>query len=94
MSNEHGNVQLVPEPIFLQLRQLGNIVTSTKQHLYSEFPALPYHVVQGNGGYYGPLVAPGSNTDDNIHNFYEEIPSLGVTSEADRASISNQQAGL
>lgn len=30
----------VPDPIFLQLRQLGNIVTKTGQHLYTEFPPL------------------------------------------------------
>lgn len=70
---------IVPEPILLQLRQIGNITASTKQHLYPQFPPLPIAVIAGHGGYYGELVTPG---DDNIHNLYEELPCLGVLSEA------------
>ncbi|CAI6374925.1 unnamed protein product [Macrosiphum euphorbiae] len=83
----------VPEPIFLQLRQIGNIVTSTKQHLYPAFPELPTYQFNHRGGYYGELVVPNPETDDNIHNLYEEIPCLGVLTEAVRASIGNAGPG-
>ncbi|KAG5871366.1 hypothetical protein JTB14_019763 [Gonioctena quinquepunctata] len=40
-----------PEPLVLQYKQIGNIVTMTKQHLYPEFPPLP-EVPINNGGYW------------------------------------------
>ncbi|CAG9818156.1 unnamed protein product [Phaedon cochleariae] len=43
----------VPEPLNLQVRQLGNVVTATKQHLYPEFPPLPEVVIYDRSGYYG-----------------------------------------
>lgn len=44
---------VVPEPILLQLRQIGNVVSLTKQHLYPEFPPLPTSAIAGHGGYFG-----------------------------------------
>ncbi|CAI6347595.1 unnamed protein product [Macrosiphum euphorbiae] len=71
----------VPEPIFLQLRHLGNVLTTTKQHLSPAFPPLPDVAINGHGGYYDVLQPPGPNVDSTVHNLYEEIPCLGVTSE-------------
>lgn len=76
----------VPEPIFLQLRALGNVVSPTGQHLYPEFPPLPVEQIGGFGGYYGEL-------DENTHNLYEELPCLGVTAEAVRQTVSVAPAG-
>ncbi|XP_077274479.1 uncharacterized protein LOC143904079 isoform X3 [Temnothorax americanus] len=76
----------VPEPFMLQLRMFGKIQTLTGEHLRSEFPPLPTEVIQGFGGYYGPISA-------DTHNLYEEIPCLGVTSESVRHSISNDPPG-
>ncbi|KAJ8978102.1 hypothetical protein NQ317_018968 [Molorchus minor] len=99
---------LLPEPILLQLRAIGNIVTSTKQHLYPEFSPLPSEVIAGFGGYYGQLVPPaaaapvavhGAATppppvvDNMLHNLYEEIPCLGVVAEAIQASIGDVPPG-
>lgn len=83
----------IPEPVLLQIRQLGNVVSGTKQHLYPEFPPLPTNVLNNTGGYYGQVLAPAEGVDDMIHNLYEEIPCLGVTSEAVRSSISNADPG-
>lgn len=73
---------IVPEPLNLQLRQLGNTVSLTRQHLYPTFPPLPVEILQGHGGYYGELLPPEEGGDVTIHNCYEEIPCLGVLSEA------------
>lgn len=83
----------VPEPLTLQLQQLGNIQTITKQHLYPEFPPLPIHVLAGIPGYYGRITLPGDGADVSIHNLYEEIPCLGVLAEAVRQSISDAAPG-
>lgn len=84
---------VVSEPILLQLRQLGNVVSTTKQHMYPQFPPLPTEVIANHGGYYGELVIPDDDTDVDIHNLYEEIPCLGVLSEAVKAAISNAPPG-
>lgn len=82
----------VPEPILLQLKQLGNICTMGKQHLYPEFPPLPVVEVNHQPGYYGALEI-GNAADPHVHNLYEEIPCLGVLAEAVRNSISDAQPG-
>lgn len=83
----------LPEPLLLQVKQLGNVVATTKQHLYPKFPDLPTQVINGLGGYYGNLVAPAPNVDNTLHNLYEELPCLGVTSEAVCNAISNAPPG-
>lgn len=83
----------VPEPITLQLRAIGNIVTSTKQHLNPVFPPLPVEVIQQQGGFYGALAAPAANIDNSRHNLYEEIPCLGVYAYGVRQSLSNLAPG-
>lgn len=76
----------IPEPLHIYLKQYGSFVTPTETKLAPEFPPLPIQVVQGFGGYYGPI-----NTDN--HNLYEEIPSLGVLAEGIRMALSNADPG-
>ncbi|XP_018059911.1 PREDICTED: uncharacterized protein LOC108694764 [Atta colombica] len=76
----------IPEPILLQLQVFGSIQTVTGEHLYPWFPKLPTSQIGEYGGFYGPV------TTDN-HNLYEEIPCLGVLSEAVRQSISDTSPG-
>lgn len=84
----------IPEPLLLQLRAIGNVVTRTGQHLYPEFPSLPARVIANQGGYYGTLSLPAPDTDDTRHTLYEEIPCLGVAAYAVRQSVSNAQPGI
>lgn len=77
---------IVPEPILCQLRIFGRIQTLTREHLQPVFPSLPTERVAGFGGYYGPI-------NVNTHNFYEEIPCLGVLAEAVRQAVSNSPPG-
>lgn len=84
---------VLPEPILLQVRQLGNTVSKTGQHLFPSFPPLPTFAIQGNGGYFGLLQEPGVGVNNNIHNLYEELPCLGVLAEAVQASLSNNPPG-
>jgi len=83
----------VPEPIMFLLRQLGNVETVTKQNLIATFPTLPQQKIGGRGGYYGVLQPPGPGIDDTLHNLYEEIPCLGVLSEAIMHAMSNEKPG-
>lgn len=76
----------VPAPILMQLKVLGRIQTTMREHLIPVFPELPTYAIAGHGGYYGVLSA-------DTHNLYEEIPCLGVLSEAVRQAVSNAQPG-
>jgi len=79
----------IPEPILLQLKQFGNVVSPvTGQTFEAALPNLPTHVLDGHGGYFGPLLAPSAGVDDSTHNLYEEIPCLGTHSSGVRASVS------
>lgn len=77
---------VVPEPIMTQLSVIGTTQTTTRERLFPEFPSLPIEEINGHGGYYGRI-------SEQNHNLYEELPCLGVTSEALRASISNAAPG-
>uniref|UniRef100_A0A2S2NZP7 Uncharacterized protein n=1 Tax=Schizaphis graminum TaxID=13262 RepID=A0A2S2NZP7_SCHGA len=83
----------VPKPIMLQLEKLGNVVNMCGHHLFATFPTLPQEQIGGRGGYYGVLQPPGPGVDDSLHNLYEEIPCLGVLSEAIMNAISNAEPG-
>lgn len=89
----HSRSFYVPKPIMLQLEQLGNVVTTVGQHLFATFPTLPQEQIDGRGGYYGILQPPGPGVDDSLHNLYEEIPCLGVLSEAIMHAISDDEPG-
>lgn len=60
---------------------------------YQSFHQCQAEVIQQQGGYYGNLVAPGPDTDDGMHNLYEEIPCLGVLAYAVRQTVSNAAPG-
>jgi hypothetical protein len=77
----------IPEPIYLYLKAIGKIECKTGQHLTPTFPPMPERVINGNGGYFGPL-------DAETHLLYEEIPSLGVLGEGLRRSIDNLPPGF
>lgn len=83
----------LPDPIFLQIRQIGNLITKTGQHLYPEFPDMPVALINGQPGYFGPIQLPAPEADPTIHNLYEELPCLGVLAEAVRQSISDAGPG-
>lgn len=83
----------LPEPLYLQIRQTGNVVTPLKQHLLTKFPPLPTHVLNGHGGYFGQLLIPGQNINNGLHNLYEELPCLGVLAAAVRATVSDLPPG-
>lgn len=79
----------IPHPIYLYLQALGNIkCTATGQSLIPTFPTLPTTVIEGRGGYYGAI-----NLDDQTHNLYEEIPTLGVVVEALQAALGDAVPG-
>ncbi|KYQ48358.1 hypothetical protein ALC60_12687 [Trachymyrmex zeteki] len=86
MSLQEVNLFSIPEPILLQLQVFGSIQTITGERLYPWFPKLPTYQIGEYGGFYGPV------TTDN-HNLYEELPCLGVLSEAVRRSISDTPPG-
>lgn len=48
-------VYSIPEPIYLYLKAIGDVKTSTGQHLHPESPPLPVRVVNGIGGLFGPV---------------------------------------
>ncbi|XP_011877164.1 PREDICTED: uncharacterized protein LOC105567156 [Vollenhovia emeryi] len=76
----------IPEPILIQLRLFGKIQTMTREHLRPSFPSLPTGVVKGRGGFYGPI-------DKDTHNLYEELPCMGVLSEAVQHTVSEWPPG-
>lgn len=46
----HSRSFYVPKPIMLQSEQLGNVVTTVGQHLFTTFPTLPQEQIYGGGG--------------------------------------------
>ncbi|XP_066582513.1 uncharacterized protein [Prorops nasuta] len=97
---------IVPESIYNYLNNLGKIQTKGGDWLYPDFPVLPTYVIEGQGGYFGPLIeSPGAkkgqilsdqeNVKDlyNTVNLYTEYPCLGVCAEAIRQAVSNAEAG-
>lgn len=74
------------EPMAIYLKGLGNITTSTGQHLHPTFPPLPIATVGNKHGFFGAIAA-------NNHNLYEEIPCLGVLAEAIQYAVSNENPG-
>lgn len=83
----HGVTFSVPEPIFIFLKGIGNVVTAAGQHLYPTFPDMPDQILAGRGGYYGPL-------DVLTIARYLDVPCLGVLSEAVSIDICSSSRSL
>nr|UNI73913.1 MAG: hypothetical protein [brine shrimp partiti-like virus 3] len=78
---------VVPEPISLYLRGIGNINTPNGEHLYPLIPDLPVQLVNGFGGY--PEQAVG-NQDVTP---WIDFPSLGICAEAIRSRMTPANVG-
>lgn len=77
----------VPEPLFLYIKSLGLIETSsTGQTLIPTFPNIPNQAIGGFGGYWGAIALDNANQ-------YEEIPTLGVAAAGIRAAVGVHAAG-
>lgn len=66
----------VPQPLFIYLSQIGNITDKMGKETEVEVPALPTTVVQNFGGYHAAEI------NEQTHNLFEEIPSLGMAADA------------
>lgn len=65
----------VPEPMALMLKAIGHVKDERGNLLYLDDHTLPTVVAGGKSGYF-------SNTiDAEWHNYYEEIPTLGVAGD-------------
>ncbi|PNF36255.1 hypothetical protein B7P43_G08463 [Cryptotermes secundus] len=65
----------VPQPIHAFLAQIGNVTDKMGKETELDVPNLPTSVAQGLGGYHSPTI-----NEDN-HNLFEEIPSLGIVGD-------------
>lgn len=84
----------VPQPMLMQLQQVGNELTPTGQSLYPKFPPLSSEVIQDKPGFFGQLLSPGEEgADDNLHNLYEELPCIGVLAEAIQVAVMDDEPG-
>lgn len=68
-----SNEFVVPEPLLIYFRSLGNIRTVAGQHLRLSVASYPNHVIDGLGGFYDDL-----EIDQTL---YEEVPSVGLYAE-------------
>lgn len=72
VSEEHFNV---PQPIFAMLHEIGNFTDKMGKETRHQVPNLPITVVQGLGGYHAAAV------NQDTHNLFEEVPSLGIAGD-------------
>lgn len=42
---------VLPDPLMMQMRAIGTVVTSTNQHLIPEFPPMPAEIIEQQGEY-------------------------------------------
>ena len=78
---------VIPQPIFMYLRNIGNITTPLGDHLIPEFPPLPTQVVDNVPGTLG-------NINEHNHNIYEEVSVIGVLCEYLMHEVSEQCDGV
>ncbi|CAG4946966.1 unnamed protein product [Colias eurytheme] len=62
----------IPQPIYLFLKGIGEVKDPTGKTVFLADHTLPVTVVQGQGGYHAAVV------NEQNHNLFEEIPSLGI----------------
>lgn len=94
LENIKSRSYICPQPLLMQYKQLGNVLTLCGQHLFPLFPPMPSANLLPYGGFYGPLQALGTpGADDNLHNLYEELPCLGVAAKAVQKAVSDEVPG-
>lgn len=74
----------VPQPMFIYLNQIGTYTDKMGKETLLEIPALPTTVVQNFGGYHANII------DENTHNLFEEVPSLGIAGDMVMALASDE----
>lgn len=62
----------VPQPIYLFLKGIGEVKDPRGETIHLSNHSLPVDVAQGFGGYHSSVI------DQDSHDLYEEIPSLGI----------------
>lgn len=72
----------VPQPIYAYLMQMGNVIDRMGKETFLAIPPLPVTVNQNLGGYHSTKI------DENTHNLYEEVPSLGIAADVVMATAS------
>lgn len=75
----------VPQPLHVYLSEVGNHTDMMGKETNLEIPNLPVTRVQNFGGYHAAEV----NAD--MHNMFEEIPSLGVAGDVIMALASDRK---
>lgn len=70
----------VPEPIYKWLLTFGTLMAPTGEKLKTQVLPAPREWIGGFPGFWGPV-------NQETHNLYEELPSLGLCTERVRASL-------
>lgn len=71
-----GDQFTVPQPLYIYLSQMGEIVDAGGKTTELEIPPLPVAQAGGLGGYHAAAI------DQDTHNLFEEVPCLGITADA------------
>ncbi|APG78157.1 Capsid [Hubei tetragnatha maxillosa virus 8] len=66
----------VPQPIQTYLSQIGNVTDKMGKETEIRLPTLPIAQAGGHGGYHSATI------DQESHNLFEEVPTLGVAADA------------
>lgn len=74
----------VPQPLFTYLKEIGTYTDKMGKETRLEIPPLPTTVVQNFGGYHAATV------DEDTHNLFEEVPSLGIAGDMVMALASDE----
>lgn len=65
----------VPQPMYTYLASIGSIVDKMGKRTFLETPTLPTAQAGGFGGYHAAAI------NEDTHNLFEEIPSLGIAGD-------------
>ncbi|KAL1489198.1 hypothetical protein ABEB36_014131 [Hypothenemus hampei] len=65
----------IPQPLFAYLSEIGVYCDKMGKETRLDVPDLPIAVAQGFGGYHANRI------DEDSHNLFEEVPSLGIAGD-------------
>lgn len=65
----------IPQPLYAYLASIGSIVDKMGKRTFLNPPDLPIATAEGFGGYHSAEV------NEDTHNLFEEIPSLGIAGD-------------